>query len=91
MHVLPKFQMRITKAPHPSEARCGATSIVIQRPYAYLEKELRRGFKGEEDVEIILDRRYGERRKSQQSVTIERRAADQRRQKENLVDIVISA
>ena len=90
MSYLPQFQMRITKVTNLSEERCGTTSIVIRRPYAHLEKDLRSAFKWIEDVKVILDRRYGERRKSQQSVTLERRAADQRRQKEDLVDVVIS-
>jgi len=90
MNVLPKFLMRITKITNSSEERCGTTSIVIRRPYTHLEKELRSAFKWIEDVKVILDRRYGERRKSQQPVRLERRAADQRRQKEDLVDVVIS-
>ena len=90
MSFLPKFLMRVTMVTNSSEKRCGTTSIVIRRPYAHLENELRSVFKWEEDVKVILDRRYEERRKSQQPVTLERRAAEQRRQKQDLVDVVIS-
>ena len=91
MSYLPKFLMRITKVTNLSEERSGTTSIVIRRPYAHLEKELRSAFKWIEDVKVILDRRYGERRKKRkQPVTLERRAADQRRKKKDLVDVVIS-
>ena len=82
--------MRVTMITNSSEKRCGTTSIVIRRPYAHLEKDLRSAFKWIEDVKVILDRRFDERRKTQQPVTQERRAADQRRQKEDLVDVVIS-
>ena len=82
--------MRITKVTNLPEERCGTTSIVIRRPYAHLEKELLSAFKWKEEFKIILDRRFDERRKTQQAVTQERRAADQRRQKEDLVDVVIS-
>ena len=90
MSFLPEFRMRITKVANSSKERSMITSIVIQRPYAHLEKELRRGFKGDEDVKVILDGRYRQRRKRKQPVKIERRRADQRRSKEYLVEVVIS-
>jgi len=60
------------------------------RPYAHLERELRNTFKEEDDVKVILDKRYEERRTSQQAVEVERRHADQRQPKEELVEVVIS-
>ena len=65
-------------------------TIVVQRPYARLEKELRSAFKGQEDIKVILDNRYLERRKSRQAVAINRRKAGRRRPKEELVEVVIS-
>lgn len=86
----PDFHVRIAKKTHPSEESAGIMTIVVQRPYAHLEKELRSAFKGQKEVNVILDRRYEERRKRPQAVEIERRQAEQRRQKEELVEVVIS-
>ena len=65
-------------------------TIVIQRPYARLEKELRSAFKGEDDVKIIVDKRSGERRKRLQDIAVERRKDDRRRPKEELAEVAIS-
>jgi hypothetical protein len=54
------------------------TSIIIRRPYAHLKEELRRAFEGQEDVKVIVDKRNGERRTSQQPVAMECRQADRR-------------
>ncbi len=65
-------------------------SIVIRQPYAHLEGELTQTFKGQKDVQVIVDRRYDERWKIQQRVDIERRQADRRIKKEEIIDIVLS-
>ncbi len=90
MSFLPKFLLKIVKAVPTSEEEAGIMSIIIQRPYSQLEKELRSVFKGEKDVKIIVDRRFDERRASQQAVEVERRLAEQRQQNEELVKVVIS-
>ena len=90
MSYLPKFRLKISKSAHLSEGGPGITSIIIMRPYAHLERELRNTFKEEDDVKVILDKRYEERRTSQQAVEVERRHADQRQPKEELVEVVIS-
>ncbi len=82
--------MRIAKKDSLPEESAGMMTIVIQRPYARLEKELRSAFKGEDDVKIILDKRSGERRKRLQAVSKDRRMADQRRPKEELIEVAIS-
>jgi len=64
------------------------TYIVIRRPYAHLEDEVRRVFAGREDVKVVVDRRWGERRASQQRVSVERRRADRRRAKEEQEELV---
>ena len=89
--LLPQFLLRIFKAVPPSEEGTGIMSIVIRQPYAHLEKELTKTFKGQEDVQVIVDKRYGERRKTQQDVDAERRKAYRRRKKEEIVDAVLSA
>ena len=90
MSYLHKFRLKISKSAHLSEGGPGITSIIIMRPYAHLERELRNTFKEEDDVKVILDKRYEERRTSQQAVEVERRHADQRQPKEELVEVVIS-
>ena len=74
-----------------SQETAQAMKILIRRPYAYLEKELRTAFDGQEDVKVIVDRRYRERRESSQPVALERRRADRRRPKEELVEVLLSA
>ena len=91
MSMLPVFLLRISKIASPPEQGAGMMSIVIRRPYGYLEKELCSTFEGEEDVKIIVDRRYGQRRTSPQAVESERRRTDRRRPKEELVEISLSA
>jgi len=53
--------MRIAKATSPPEPGAGMMSIIIRQHYAYLEKELCSTFEGQEDVKVIVDRRYGQR------------------------------
>ncbi len=91
MSFLPKFLFKIVKAVPTSEEKAGTMSIIIQRPYSHLEKGMRSVFKGEKDVKIKMDKRFGERRSSQQVVEVERRHADQRQPKEELVEVIISA
>ena len=88
---MPEFSMKIDKVVQLPEERSGIMTIVVMRPYAHLEKELRSAFKGEENVKVVLDRRLEERRKRPQAVAEERRRADRRRPKEELVEVVISA
>ncbi len=82
--------MRIAKKDSLPEESAGMMTIVIQRPYARLEKELRSAFKGQEDVKVILDKRSGERRKRLQDIEKDRRKDDRRRPKEELVEVAIS-
>jgi hypothetical protein len=68
----------------------GTMSIIIQRPYAHIEKEMNRVFGREEDVTVITDRRYGERRATEKPITMERRRDDRRTSKETMVQVVLS-
>ena len=43
------------------------------------------------DVKVVVDKRSGERRRIKQSIPLERRRADRRKLKEELVEVVISA
>jgi hypothetical protein len=80
--------MKIVKKTHISERGLENITVVIRRPFAHLEKELSSAFKGQEDVKVILDRRYGERRKRSLAVAEERRKAGRRRQNEEIVEVV---
>ena len=88
---MPKLSMRIAKKSLSSGESEIKSTIVIQQPYAHLEKELRTVFKGQEDVKVILDRRYGERRERPKAVTVDRRKSERRNPKEELAELVISA
>ena len=88
--VLPQFILRILKGVSPSEEGTGNMSIIIRKPYAHLEEELTKTFKGQKDIQVIVDKRYGERRKTQQDVEMERRHANRRQPNEEIVDIVLS-
>ena len=90
MRSSPDFQLKISKEINSSGRGFGITSIIICQPYAHREKELRGAFKGEDDVEVMVDRRYGERRKKKQPITLERRRSVRRRSKEDLLEVVIS-
>jgi hypothetical protein len=63
--------------------------MVVRRPYAYLESRLRREFEGRDDVEIISDRRRGERRAGARLVPQERRQSERRARPGQMFEIVI--
>jgi len=91
MNALPGFLLIMARAVPSPEKGAGEMSIIIQRPYAFLEKELRSAFKGQEDVKVIVDRRYAERRAGIQPVKLERRHLDRRGSKAQLIEVVLSA
>ena len=82
--------LEIGKSTVPPEQGAGTMYIIIQPPYAHLQKDMLMAFGGQEDVNIIVDRRYGERRASQRPLAPERRVANRRRSKEPLVEVVLS-
>ena len=90
MSEFPVFFMKIAKATSP-QPWAGMMSIIIRRRYALLEKMLCSTFEGQEDVKVTVDKRYGERRTRTQLVELERRHADRRRPKEELVEVSLSA
>ncbi len=48
-----------------------------------------RACEGQEDIRVLVDRRSGERRTSRQPVGLERRRAERRRSKAEVVEVVI--
>lgn len=67
-------------------------NLIVKRPYAYLVEDLQRVFKGQEDVNIVVDSRHSDndQRKEAQSVSDNCRICDRRKTNEVLVDVVIS-
>jgi len=82
--------LAIATRPSPLERGAETMTIIAQRPYAYLEKELRRTFAGHKGVNVTVDRRFGERRVTGQPVAVERRKTDRRSQKQQLVEVLLS-
>lgn len=67
-------------------------NLIVKRPYAYLTDDLQRVFKGQEDINIIVDSRHqdNERRKNDTLISKDLRCGDRRRDSEALVEVVIS-
>jgi hypothetical protein len=79
----------ITKDVHPTEKGPREMLIVIQRPYSHLREELVTTFKGQSEVNVIVDRRRGDRRVKAEPFQIEQRRADRRSLKEKMVEVLI--
>ena len=90
MSSMPGFLLRIAKGTNPPQGGPGVMSIIIHRPYAHLEKELRKAFEGQEDVKVTVNKRNGEQRATRQPVEVDRRRIDRRTPKEELVEVVLS-
>jgi hypothetical protein len=90
MSSLPGFLLSISKATPPLHQGIGTMTIIVQRPYAHLEKELRTTFQGQEGINVIVDRRYKERRVTGQPVAVERRRAERRSPKQQLIEVLLS-
>ena len=89
MGFIPQFVLSIlgvTEGRGPAPARM---RMIVRRPYAYLESRLRRAFEGRDDVDIISDRRGGERRAGARPVQKERRQGERRMTKGQMLEIVV--
>ena len=91
MRSLCGFLLMIFQSASVLVEKTGDTCIIVKRRYANLREELQRVLKGQDDVTVLIDKRRGERRRSEEPVSIERRRADRRKPKEALVEVVISA
>jgi hypothetical protein len=90
MEPLPGILVSILRAnPGPEHGR-GTMYIIIKQAHAYLQETLRRAFEGQENVQVIVDRRSSERRTTRGSVAFERRQADRRRSREHLVEVIVT-
>jgi CTP-dependent riboflavin kinase len=90
MELLPGILVSILRGnPWPGQGH-GTMYIIIKQPHAYLQETLRTAFEGQQNVQVIVDRRYGERRTTRGSVAVERRQADRRRSREHLVEVILT-
>jgi len=89
MEFIPTFVLsilRMTEGEWPNPARM---LLIVRRPYAHLEGQLRRAFEGRADIEVVPDRRRGERRMIDRGAPAERRRAGRRTSKEEILEVVI--
>jgi hypothetical protein len=86
----PGILISILRSNPGPESIQGKMYVIIQQGYGYLEETLRRSFAGQDNVEVIVDRRSAERRTTRQPVAFERRRADRRKSREHLVEVVIA-
>lgn len=69
---------RILTSESVSEKDKGQIVLIIEKPYAFLKKQLREVFGGQTGTKIIVNRRNGERRQIKEVFSPERRQADRR-------------
>lgn len=96
MQLPSRFVLRIAETMGEPAISSAKMLLVLMRPYAHLEGEMRKEFDGLDDVEVIVDRRFGERRvgerrKGGPPLASERRLADRRQEKEEVLHIILSA
>ena len=86
----PGFLLHVVRVADRLHHNPGRMLLIVRGPYAHLEDRLRRLFEGRQDVvEVILDRRRGQRRARSQADQPERRRADLRTPKEDILEIVL--
>ena len=68
----------ILKPESPSVNDSGRVVIVLERSYDFLRRELENVFQGQSEVMVVVDRRYGERRRKKDFFSPERRNSDRR-------------
>lgn len=64
--------------------------IAIQRPFEHLIDELNQAFASDGNIKVVLNRRQGERRKTDQSVEMDKRGADRRKLKKEILEVTIN-
>lgn len=88
-----RFDCRVSERRNQNE-RNWQMNLIVKRPYAYLTDDLQRVFKGQEDVNIIVDSRHSDSERRIEDKPIpgsgDGRYGDRRRPNEALVEVVIS-
>ena len=86
---IPAFVVRMLSVTESLSHNPGRMLLIVRRPYAQLEERLRRAFEGRDDIVVIPDRRRSDRRTSARPIQDERRRAERRSRKEEVLDVVI--
>ena len=68
----------------------GMSYVIVRRSHSYLETVVNRVLDGAEDVRVLVDRRWRERRQAAHQVAMERRALPDRRTSAPMLDILIA-
>jgi hypothetical protein len=89
MEFVPTFFLSVLGVAEELHHNPARMRLIVRRSYAHLENRLRRAFEGRADVEVIADRRWRERRVAARAVEGERRRAERRARKEEILEIVI--
>ena len=87
----PTFSARVVSATEGFKHNPGRMLLILRRPFAHIEDQLRRAFEGRDDVVIIRDRRRGARRRITGPFPGERRHTERRSRTEDVLEIMIEA
>jgi len=85
----PVFVLRMLSVTEGLRHNPGRMLLIVRQPYVHLEDRLRRAFEGRDDIVVIRDRRRRDRRTSAWPVQDERRRAERRSRKEEMLEVVI--
>ena len=86
---VPTLVARVFSATEALQHNPGRMILIVRRPYAHIEVHLRGAFEGRDDITIIGDRRHRVRRMIAGAVRDERRRAERRLRKEEVLEVVI--
>ena len=86
---VPTLVARVFSATEALQHNPGRMILIVHRPYAHIEAHLRSAFEGRDDITIIGDRRHRVRRMIAGGVRDERRRADRRVRKQEVLEVVI--
>jgi hypothetical protein len=75
-----------------AEANAGISemALILKRPFAGLERQLRLAFAHQANVRVIVDRRNGDRRRAAQAVAADRRRSGRRGLGAEMMEVVLS-
>lgn len=84
------FLLRIQKSRVPARITSEDMNILVRRSHSYMADELRKLYEDQDQVNIIVDRRYGDRRQESKPVghdcrDTDRRSSTERNMKMNLI------
>lgn len=85
---IPAFVLRMLSVTEGLKHNPGRMLLIVRQPYGHLEERLRRVFEGRDDIVVIPDRRSSNRRASARPVQDERRRAERRSRKEEMLEVV---